>query len=96
MINSMTGFASRSQDYDYGQLNLELRSVNHRYLEVQMRIPDELRSLEAGLREAIGVKIVTDVDKSGFVKIAAPLQDKLAKDLGPHAVKIKDLIAATK
>jgi uncharacterized protein (TIGR00255 family) len=58
MINSMTGFASRSQDYDYGQLNLELRSVNHRYLEVQMRIPDELRSLESGLREAIGLKIV--------------------------------------
>ncbi|HEV2042546.1 MAG TPA: C4-dicarboxylate ABC transporter substrate-binding protein, partial [Casimicrobiaceae bacterium] len=41
-------------------------------------------------------KIVTDVDKSGFVKIAAPLQDKLAKELGPHAVKIKDLIGATK
>src|SRR6266702_3909643 len=44
--------------------------------------------------KAIGVKIVTDVDKSGFIKIAAPLQDKLAKDLGPHAVKIKDLIRA--
>jgi TRAP-type C4-dicarboxylate transport system substrate-binding protein len=46
--------------------------------------------------KAIGVKIVTDVDKTGFVKASAPLQDKLAKDLGPHAVKIKDLIAATK
>ena len=57
MINSMTGFASRSHDYDYGQLNLELRSVNHRYLEIQLRLPDELRSLESGLREAIGQKI---------------------------------------
>ena len=46
--------------------------------------------------KAIGVKVVTDVDKSGFVKIAQPLQDKLASDLGPHAVKIKDLIRATK
>ena len=57
MINSMTGFASRSRDYDYGQLNLELRSVNHRYLEIQLRLPDELRSLESGLREGIGQKI---------------------------------------
>ncbi len=57
MINSMTGFASRGQDFDYGQLNLELRSVNHRYLEIQLRLPDELRSLESGLREAISRKI---------------------------------------
>jgi tripartite ATP-independent transporter DctP family solute receptor len=46
--------------------------------------------------KAIGVKIVSDVDKTGFLKAAAPLQDKLAKDLGPHAVKIKDLIVGTK
>ena len=46
--------------------------------------------------KAIGVKVVTDVDKASFVKIAGPMQDKLAKDLGPHAVKIKDLIGATK
>lgn len=57
MINSMTGFASRSRDYDYGQLNLELRSVNHRYLEIQLRIPDELRSLEPSLRDTIGQKL---------------------------------------
>ena len=45
---------------------------------------DKLRS--------IGVKIVTDVDKSGFVAVADPLLDKLAKELGPHAEKIKNLI----
>jgi len=56
----------------------------------------ELEHQSADKLKAIGVKIVTDVDKSGFVKIAGPLQDKLAKDLGPHAVKIKDLIGATK
>ena len=42
----------------------------------------------------IGVKIVTDVDKSGFQKIADPYLDKLAKELGPHADKIKTLIRA--
>jgi len=42
----------------------------------------------------MGVKIVTDVDKSGFIKVAAPYLEKLAKELGPHAVKIKDLIGS--
>ena len=44
--------------------------------------------------EKMGVKIVTDVDKAGFQTIADPYLDKLAKDLGPHADKIKTLIRA--
>jgi hypothetical protein len=40
----------------------------------------------------MGVMVVSDVDKSGFQKIADPYLDKLAKDLGPHADKIKTLI----
>jgi TRAP-type transport system periplasmic protein len=42
----------------------------------------------------MGVKIVPDVDKSGFQKIADPYLDKLARELGPHADKIKTLIRA--
>ena len=42
----------------------------------------------------MGVKIVADVDKSGFQKIADPYLDKMSADLGPHATKIKDLIRA--
>jgi TRAP-type transport system periplasmic protein len=44
--------------------------------------------------EKMGVKIVTDVDKSGFQKIADRYLDKLARELGPHADKIKSLIRA--
>ncbi len=44
--------------------------------------------------KSIGVKIVADVDKSGFTAIADPYLDKLAKELGPHADKIKTLIRA--
>lgn len=44
--------------------------------------------------EKIGVKFVKDVDKSGFIKTAQPIQDKIAGDLGPHAVKILQLIRA--
>src|ERR1700761_782113 len=44
--------------------------------------------------KSIGVKVVTDGDKTGFTKIADPYLDKLAKDLGPHAEKVKNLIRA--
>lgn len=56
----------------------------------------ELEHQSANKLKATGVKVVTDVDKSGFIKVAAPYLDKLAKELGPHAVKIKDLIGAVK
>jgi TRAP-type transport system periplasmic protein len=46
--------------------------------------------------EKIGVKFVKDVDKSGFIKVAEPLQDKIAKELGPHAVEILGLVRAVK
>jgi len=42
--------------------------------------------------EKIGVKVVTAVDKSGFESVSKPIQDKLAKDLGPNAVKILELV----
>ena len=44
--------------------------------------------------KAIGVKIVEDVDKKSFAAISDPYLDKLAKELGPHAEKIKNLIRA--
>ena len=44
--------------------------------------------------KSIGVKVVPDVDKSGFTAIADPYLDKLAKELGPHAEKVKRLIRA--
>lgn len=51
MIRSMTAFARQEREGDWGVLTWELRSVNHRYLEVGLRLPDELRSLETAVRE---------------------------------------------
>jgi uncharacterized protein (TIGR00255 family) len=51
MIRSMTAFARQELEADWGALTWELRSVNHRYLEVSLRLPDELRSLETAVRE---------------------------------------------
>jgi uncharacterized protein (TIGR00255 family) len=49
----MTAFARREATGDWGALIWELRAVNHRYLEVQLRLPEELRGLETALRERI-------------------------------------------
>jgi len=54
----------------------------------------ELEKTAAAKLKSIGVKIVGDVDKKSFTAIANPYLDKLAKELGPHAEKIKDLIRA--
>ena len=54
MIRSMTGFASVERSYEFGRLTWELRSVNHRYLEVGFRVPEEFRSLEPEIRRVLG------------------------------------------
>jgi tripartite ATP-independent transporter DctP family solute receptor len=54
----------------------------------------ELEHQSATKLKSMGVKVVTDVDKSGFVKVATPYLEKMAKDLGPHAAKIQQLISA--
>ncbi|MEN9705941.1 MAG: hypothetical protein RLZZ393_1820 [Pseudomonadota bacterium] len=53
MIASMTGFARREATLPTGTLVCELRSVNHRYLEAGLRLPDELRALEPELRSRL-------------------------------------------
>jgi TRAP-type C4-dicarboxylate transport system substrate-binding protein len=54
----------------------------------------ELEKTAAAKLKSFGVKIVEDVDKKSFAAIADPYLDKLAKELGPHAEKIKNLIRA--
>lgn len=65
--------------------------------EVSQKEPGKAFELErtaAVKLKSIGVKIVTDIDKKSFTTIADPYLDKLAKELGPHAEKIKNLIRA--
>jgi TRAP-type transport system periplasmic protein len=65
--------------------------------EVNKSQPAKAIELEHQSQEklkSIGVKVVTEVDKSGFTAIADPYLDRLAKELGPHAEKVKNLIRA--
>ena len=57
MIYSMTGYAVAARELESAVLNLELRSVNHRYLDIQFRLPDELRVIEPALRETLAAKL---------------------------------------
>jgi TRAP-type transport system periplasmic protein len=56
----------------------------------------DLEHQSATKLKGMGVKIVTDVDKSGFITVATPYLEKMAKDLGPHAAKVQQLISAVK
>ena len=55
-IHSMTGFANAAGESGGRRINLDIRAVNHRYLDVQFKMPDDLRHLESALREAVAGK----------------------------------------
>ncbi|MEM7206517.1 MAG: YicC/YloC family endoribonuclease [Pseudomonadota bacterium] len=57
MLKSMTAFGRRETNDEWGKLSCELRAVNHRYLEISIRLPDELRAIEMALREKISKRV---------------------------------------
>ena len=57
MIKSMTAFARESVSTEHGILTVELRSVNHRYLDCSFKLPEALRALEPRLREKVGAAL---------------------------------------
>jgi len=88
MIHSMTAFARESATTDQGILTVELRSVNHRYLDCSFKLPDALRPLEPVLREQAGaalargkldclVRLQGHVAQSGALKVNPDQLDRL-------------------
>lgn len=69
MLHSMTGFARQSAESELGTLSWELRAVNHRYLEVQFRLPEELRPKEQAFKQ-----LVSSALKRGKVDCALHFQ----------------------
>jgi uncharacterized protein (TIGR00255 family) len=57
MIRSMTAFSRQETSSEVGDLVLELRTVNHRYLDISLRLPEDLRNLEPLLREQIAARL---------------------------------------
>ncbi len=81
MIQSMTGFARAEARHERGQLRWELRSVNHRYLDLQLRLPDALRSLEPACRS-----LLADVIRRG--KVDATLNLELERSRGARDTRL--------
>ncbi|MEM8815492.1 MAG: YicC/YloC family endoribonuclease [Pseudomonadota bacterium] len=54
MLHSMTGFAREALETDFGTLTWEVKAVNHRYLDVQFRLPEELKAEEQAFRQQAG------------------------------------------
>ncbi len=81
MIRSMTAFASAESETAHGNLGIELRSVNHRYLELSPRLPDDLRTFEPQLREALAARLSRGkVDVTIRLKQAATRASSLVVD----------------
>ncbi len=57
MIHSMTGYATLVRELPQGSVQLELRSVNSRFLDIAFRIPDDFRAVEPQFRELIGARV---------------------------------------
>lgn len=101
-LYSMTGFARQSAESPIGTLSCELRAVNHRYLDLQFRLPDELRPKEQLFRQQISA-----VMKRGKVDCALyfrrafdqknelPLNIELAKLVGSRLSELAHVLPAT-
>lgn len=57
MVRSMTAFARNEQQEQWGQICWELRSVNHRYLDINIRLPEEFRNIEVAIREKLQTQL---------------------------------------
>ena len=76
MIHSMTAFARCEEQGEWGALSWEIRSLNHRYLEVFVRLPEELRALENQVRERIGKRL-----KRGKVEVGLRYKAAVSTDI---------------
>jgi uncharacterized protein (TIGR00255 family) len=77
----MTGFARRERQGPWGTLVCELRTVNHRYLETSLRLPEELKALDNEVRQAIAAALRRGkVDANVYLKSAAGTQRSLDVD----------------
>ncbi len=71
MIVSMTGFAAATRESDDLAVNVTLRSVNHRHLDVQFRLPQSVQGLETAFRAAIQQRLAR-----GRVEVAMSVQER--------------------
>jgi uncharacterized protein (TIGR00255 family) len=87
----MTAFSRQQQEQEWGSLTWEIRSVNHRYLETSVRLPESFRALENAVREAVRKRLTR-----GKVECALRFQSeaKISSDLHLNTKLIQQLVQA--
>jgi uncharacterized protein (TIGR00255 family) len=88
MIKSMTAFASSEAEIDAGTLTCDLRSVNHRYADISLRLPDRLRFCEADIRAALAEKLKRGKIDCGFNY----KKNSAAQSIGVNMDAVKNLL----
>ncbi len=91
MIHSMTGYAAASRDLGSAMLNLEIKSVNSRYLDIGFRLGEELRFLEMPLREKITERIGRGKIECRAYLLAQPGQGGAVRERAPNAGLLAEL-----
>jgi len=79
MTLSMTGFARQDLSAPWGELSVELRAVNHRFLELSLRLPEQLRSLDPVIRKRVGAAV-----SRGKLDLNIKLSTQSAEQSGIH------------
>ncbi|MGB5396523.1 MAG: YicC/YloC family endoribonuclease [Gammaproteobacteria bacterium] len=99
MIKSMTGFARCQSKHSFGTLTWELRTVNHRYLDINLRMPDEMRSYENRYRELINAHLGRGKLEGGLrfkpeiaIENGIEINDVFAKSLIKACQRINDFL----
>jgi uncharacterized protein (TIGR00255 family) len=87
-IYSMTGYAVAARELTSGALTVEIRSVNNRYLDIQFRLPEELRVVEPALREMLAAKLTrgkiecrVSLTASAAIAVAPELNETMLQQL---------------
>ncbi len=93
MTSSMTAFSRQQTEQEWGSLTWEIRSVNHRYLETSVRLPEIFRGLENSIREAVRKRL-----SRGKVECQLRYQsaDATAGDISINRELVAQLLAANK
>ena len=99
MLRSMTAFARQDQSSSWGTIIWELRSVNHRYLETTVRLPEALRGLESPVRERVGaglsrgkVECTLKLQTAGAALTAITLNQPMVERLLEIAGEVEHMI----
>jgi len=98
-IYSMTGYAVAAKELAGGTLTAEIRAVNHRYLDIQFRLPEELRAIEPALREMLAARLTRgkiecriSMAASASVQLAPDLNETLLKQLAALNARVRAVL----